>query len=623
MLYPRDPHYLSSLLRPVAGSPGVRWAMANGSAVVRYDLAPTDLRGLPGEGVDYARPHPLSGAEQQAFRRAFQEYEHVAGLDFRAAAGTAAGLRVVAAEAFGNVAGITYTSWDRFGHLRDATVVLDDAALTRLEPGSFGYLTMIHELGHAVGLKHPFEPPDRLGTGQDHRGFTVMSYRDHPGTGVDASLGGEIEPRSPMLYDIAALQALYGANHRFADGDTRYRLADGIAQLRTIWDGGGVDRIDASGQRLAVEIDLRPGAFSSIGRAGDGPLHEVPAKDNLAIALGTRIEDATGGRGDDLLIGNAFDNRLRGGAGDDRLVGGEGRDLLIGGRGDDLLEGGAGDDRLYGRAGLDEFRFAGRFGHDEIRDAQSGERLTLPDLLVSDLRFERSGNHLLIRHQEDSVLIRDYYRKGLDLLLNDQPLGPHLSGRGAHGLVWQGGPHGDRKVGTAFDDRLSGGSGNDRLWGKAGDDVLTGGPGADRLYGGDGSDRLVGGPGKDFESGKRGDDVLIGGPGDDRLFGRRGDDVLDPGSGDDRVDGGRGTDTVLLGGLFEDYALSRSGKGWTLRDLDAGDGDDGRDRLHGVEILHFADVEVSLSGGRAVVLGPADATLHAADHLLHGDTAFG
>ena len=50
------------------------------------------------------------------------------------------------------------------------------------------------------------------------------------------------EPITPQLYDVAALQYLYGANIVTRSGNNTY-VAD--ASIKTIWDGGGIDVINA------------------------------------------------------------------------------------------------------------------------------------------------------------------------------------------------------------------------------------------------------------------------------------------------------------------------------------------------------------------------------------------
>lgn len=204
-------------------------------------------------------------------------------------------------------------------------------------------------------------------------------------------------PLGLQLYDIAALQELYGRTYATRNGDTTYSIDnalvptyDGAFQY-TIWDGDGEDRIDASGFDTSSMIDLRQGHFSTIGEDGAGnslsfessaPWNRTNDFENLAIAYHAVIENADGSAtAADILIGNDWSNILRGWGGDDwiygdgyafdmdhgfnavdadnpagaapendtdTLDGGDGDDHLFGGFGDDTLIGGRGDDILNG-----------------------------------------------------------------------------------------------------------------------------------------------------------------------------------------------------------------------------------------------------------------------------------
>ncbi|HYF43343.1 MAG TPA: DUF4214 domain-containing protein [Ramlibacter sp.] len=74
-----------------------------------------------------------------------------------------------------------------------------------MSPGGVAYETMLHELGHAFGLKHPFEKHETLpagtGAGQDNTNTTLMSY---------TQAGGNHTTYSPL--DLEALKWLYGGD---------------------------------------------------------------------------------------------------------------------------------------------------------------------------------------------------------------------------------------------------------------------------------------------------------------------------------------------------------------------------------------------------------------------------
>ncbi len=247
-------------------------------------------------------------------------------------------------------------------------------------PGSYGYSTLLHEIGHTLGLKHPFDDSIRLPAAQEGYAYSLMSYTAYagsPGSWVD------LEPTTPMLYDILAIQWLYGANTAHRSSDDGYVFRQGESYFQTIWDGGGTDTIIWEAASQGAVIDLRAGQYSELGNPltywnSDFSTSWSDPK-TVAIAFGAVIENARGGNGADRLIGNDLANRLEGGGGADSLSGGAGDDLLFGGDGDDLLIGGAGNDLLDGGPGLDTARFTGSYAQYALETAADGLRVAGPD----------------------------------------------------------------------------------------------------------------------------------------------------------------------------------------------------------------------------------------------------
>ena len=199
-------------------------------------------------------------------------------------------------------------------------------------PGNISYESVLHELGHALGLTHPFADPDDpskpvLPKNQDSVIHTIMSYTYADLQGVE---GNEFSfhPTTPMVLDIAAIQYLYGANTRYHAGNDIYAYNDANTYHETLWDAGGAsDTIHYEGAISSV-IDLNPGDGSFIGQPVYVQLNGVNIGQpvpNVWIANNVTIENAIAGQGNDILIGNGSRNTLDGGAGIDTVQTGSAR----------------------------------------------------------------------------------------------------------------------------------------------------------------------------------------------------------------------------------------------------------------------------------------------------------
>ena len=197
-------------------------------------------------------------------------------------------------------------------------------------PGSYGYSTLLHEIGHALGLKDSASGATTLPGAEDNYANTLMS-----GNAIAGWAGSwvDFEPTTPMLYDIAAAQRLYGANTAYHTGDDVYVFQQGQNYFQTLWDAGGVDTIRWDATTQGATINLHEGTFSSLGK----PLTYYTADYassktdpwTVAIAAGVTIEKAIGGSGNDELIGNDAGDTLMGRGGDDIIRGGTGLDTAL------------------------------------------------------------------------------------------------------------------------------------------------------------------------------------------------------------------------------------------------------------------------------------------------------
>lgn len=325
--------------------------------------------------------------------------------DAAARAETAAGVRFVPVEASADaMVRIAYNadpdgwSWATYPRSSaEAPDVAADIAMNphygRYGPGSSGFQVLLHELGHAMGLKHPHDGADNLPNRFDDTSHTLMSYRWR----------GTLKADYQAL-DRDALAALYGAPDALDGVRVRWSAHDDTLTIR------GTERAETL---LAVNdasvVRGRGGDDSLIGRGAGDTLRGGRGEDTLrgldgddCLSGGIGADEAHGGWGADRLRGEGGEDRLFGeeggdslrgggaadslsGGGDaDTLVGGGGNDTLDGGDGADRLSGGRGADILMGGAGADVFVLArGRGGADRILDFDQGDLIDASALVAT------------------------------------------------------------------------------------------------------------------------------------------------------------------------------------------------------------------------------------------------
>jgi Ca2+-binding RTX toxin-like protein len=224
-----------------------------------------------------------------------------------------------------------------------------------LAPGGTGYEVIVHEIGHGLGLAHPHDGggesdlsifPGVTGNyltgyttgdyGLNQRIYTVMSYNAGYNLAPSNSLAFG-DASTPMALDIAALQALYGANTSYNTGDNTYNLptlnGSGTG-WSCIWDAGGNDTISNQNSSSACQIYLVPAPL--VGAYAGGYVSYIGGiSGGFTIANNVVIENAIGGSGNDVIFGNDAANLLTGGLGNDFIFGGLGNDTLNCGDGTD------------------------------------------------------------------------------------------------------------------------------------------------------------------------------------------------------------------------------------------------------------------------------------------------
>ncbi len=424
-----------------------------------------------GSGENTTNFGALNSAQQAATRAALDEFASVANLSFTEIGETStqhADLRFAMSDKPAT-AWAYFPSTDAEGG--DAWFNRSSGDYAKPLKGNYAFATFLHEIGHALGLEHAHEAY-KMPENRDSMEFTVMSYRSYVGASLTGGYTNETGgyAQSLMMYDIAALQHMYGADFTTNGGDTTYRWSattgeafiNGVGQgapvanriFETVWDGGGVDTYDFSNYATNLKVDLRPGQWITTSTAQLARLHWDGSKiavGNIANALlhkgdlRSLVENAVGGSGNDVIVGNQVANTLHGGTGNDRLTGGAG---------EDILEAGAGTDTAV---------FSGQLAAYSVIQLSDGS------VQIADLRSGAPNGKDTLRDVELFQFSDGLYK------LEDLTLAATTSTATSDG--------GKTLVGDAGDNTLSGGAEADNLDGLGGNDALRGRSGDDELNG--------------------------------------------------------------------------------------------------------------------------------------------
>jgi hypothetical protein len=326
----------------------------------------------------------MSFAQQQATRAALNAWANVANISFVEVSGGGQLHFGTNDQSADNSSGYAY--------LPEAGVQSVDLYLNNrgyynsiFTPGTFGPAVLLHEIGHTLGLKHPGDYDSAgssvdgpfLPTATDNTDYSVMSYR------YSSAFNNRYDT-TPMLYDIQAIQYLYGANTNYRTGDDVYSFGSSQAPV-CIWDAGGNNTFDFSACFGLTQIDLHAGAFSGTGNG----------LANVSIAYNVTIRTVMTGAGGSSVTLNDAGNVMKGGSG---------ADVVRVGAGDDIINTGDGVDTVvfsgfYGNYAIvrtaEQVRVTGQ-GTDLLSGVEvlqfADKRVNVSDLLLASQGGPTSGN---------------------------------------------------------------------------------------------------------------------------------------------------------------------------------------------------------------------------------------
>ena len=201
----------------------------------------------------------------------------------------------------------------------------------------------VHELGHLLGLEHPWDKEDgdwAVSSSDEPTVDTIMGYEDSGKSGEVMSWFQEI--------DTKALISIWGGNDNY---------------IRTSF-------VSTSTWSDTVRINLE-----KTGSTSD------PVIQAKQVQKG---EHASGWVGS-IVTGTSKDDIIRGLAGFDQLSGKAGDDLIHGGNGRDIIDGGIGSDELHGD-----------FGWNTYKDQRDGSRDLIAiksDQFLHNWRAGKAGNN--------------------------------------------------------------------------------------------------------------------------------------------------------------------------------------------------------------------------------------
>ena len=489
-------------------------------------------------------------------------------------------------------------------------------------PGSGFFDTIIHEIGHGIGLSHPHDPglgdvPSGIfpgltpgdpygtkGTGLyslNQKEYTVMSYNADNG-GLSAS---PTYVMTPMALDVMAAQIKYGVNKTSNKKNNKYdlvELSNDFKAWKCIWDTGGTDKITArtATADTPVIINLRAAEMNGVKPETGEPTarwnwDEEWSDWSKALNFIINITSSPVGSlmGAEIIKAHTTDQALKTIAGDKkkrRSLQNKTLTPLLNAL--ESLEDGGYDFSHWSQAitlptrrqAISNDMLAGLTElNANLLDRLDTETQAL-SLIIDGIAIEQEGSPTkelqdqydvtkktlsfmnTINETEADISATQDYAEDLEEIRDLQAEILERSAKGVAGYlshIDSGAQLGGYTIaaGVTIENAI-GGKGDDTITGNAANNTLKGGPGKDQL------------------TGYIGDDTLVGGKGDDIFIDSFGKNILH---------GGRGKDTAIFSEEIGTYSLILDNGALTIKEKE--DPDSFQSTIESIEILKFAGKE--------------------------------